>query len=226
MAQNTSTAVMQRRVEPHDSLDDFPTPPWATRALLEHVIIPAVGPVERQVCWEPAANRGYMVRPLTEYFGRVVASDAHDYGVGYEVRDFLFPGDDLRVDWVITNPPFRLGREFVEKALEVSKAGVAMFVRLAFLESEDRYENLFRKHPPAIVAQFVERVVLHKGKIVDPNIPIQDPITGKLRKPSTATAYTWIVWLHGFTKTHFQWIPPCRKKLERPGDYVEGVSAS
>lgn len=35
MTANRSTAVMQRRVEPLDSLDDFPTPPWATRALCE-----------------------------------------------------------------------------------------------------------------------------------------------------------------------------------------------
>lgn len=35
MTQNTSHAVMAQRVEAHDSLDDFPTPPWATRALLE-----------------------------------------------------------------------------------------------------------------------------------------------------------------------------------------------
>jgi hypothetical protein len=27
---------MAQRVEPKDSADDFPTPPWATRALLEH----------------------------------------------------------------------------------------------------------------------------------------------------------------------------------------------
>ena len=33
MAQNTSTAVMARRAEAPDSLDFFPTPPWATRAL-------------------------------------------------------------------------------------------------------------------------------------------------------------------------------------------------
>jgi hypothetical protein len=32
--QNTSHAVMAQRVEPAHSLDDFPTPPWATRALL------------------------------------------------------------------------------------------------------------------------------------------------------------------------------------------------
>lgn len=36
--QNTSHAVMAQRIEAKDSLDDFPTPPWATRALIEHVI--------------------------------------------------------------------------------------------------------------------------------------------------------------------------------------------
>jgi len=35
--QNTSHAVMAQRVEPHDSLDFFPTPPWATRALCEWI---------------------------------------------------------------------------------------------------------------------------------------------------------------------------------------------
>ncbi len=35
MSQNRSSAVMQQRSEPPDSLDDFPTPPWATRAICE-----------------------------------------------------------------------------------------------------------------------------------------------------------------------------------------------
>jgi hypothetical protein len=35
--QNTSHAVMAQRTEPKDSPDDFPTPPWATRALIEHI---------------------------------------------------------------------------------------------------------------------------------------------------------------------------------------------
>ena len=38
MTQNRSHAVMQQRHEAHDSLDDFPTPPWATRALMECVL--------------------------------------------------------------------------------------------------------------------------------------------------------------------------------------------
>ncbi len=36
--QNTSHAVMAQRTEAKDSLDNFPTPPWETRRLLEHVI--------------------------------------------------------------------------------------------------------------------------------------------------------------------------------------------
>lgn len=70
MTQNTSSAVMQRRSEPHDSLDDFPTPPWATRALCEWMKSSRMrhGMVS---CREPAANRGHMVKPLREYFQRV-----------------------------------------------------------------------------------------------------------------------------------------------------------
>jgi len=34
---NTSHAVMAQRTEAADSPDDLSTPPWATRALIEHV---------------------------------------------------------------------------------------------------------------------------------------------------------------------------------------------
>lgn len=34
MAQNRSNAVMATRVEASDSLDDFPTPPWATQPVI------------------------------------------------------------------------------------------------------------------------------------------------------------------------------------------------
>ena len=34
---NQSASVMQQNAEPHGSLGDFPTPPWATRALLNRL---------------------------------------------------------------------------------------------------------------------------------------------------------------------------------------------
>lgn len=205
MTQNRSTAVMQRRSEPHNSLDDFPTPPWATRALCEWLNFREIPSF---VCREPAANRGHMMRPLSEYFARVDASDIHDYGAGFPVDDYLFGPDPDTVDWTITNPPFRLAEQFIGRALRTSRLGVAVIVRSAFLEGSGRYNRLFSMTPPTDILQFTERVVMHKGKLSP--------------KGSTATAYCWLVWRKHRPQngTHFHWIAPCRKRLERPEDYA------
>lgn len=210
MTQNRSSAVMQQRREPHDSLDDFPTPPWATRALIEHLVDVLWWPhVDNDVVREPAANRGYMVRALHERFRAVEASDVHDYGAGFPVLDYLWGPRPTTVDWTITNPPFRLAQQFIDRALETSRKGVAMFVRSSFLEGADRYHALFKTRRPKLVLQFVERVVIHKGKLV--------------KKGSSATAYSWVVWQCGpwpsNRNTEFDWIAPCRRRLERPADY-------
>lgn len=201
--QNTSHAVMQQRHEAHDSLDDFPTPPWAGRALCEHVI--AVDPQDS--LWEPAANRGFLLRGLASYFRTAHGSDVHDYGAGFRVADFLFPGPVPVADWIITNPPFRLAEQFARRGLEVAGKGVALLTRTSFLEGAQRHRELFSVQPPLIVAQFVERVPMVKGR--------HDPAA------STATSYCWIVWARDRKRgepTQFVWIPPCRKRLERSGD--------
>lgn len=202
--QNTSTAVMQRRIEPHHSLDDFPTPPWATRALCERLSFrPPL------TCREPAANRGHMVRPLAEYFGAVEAADICDYGAGYPVQDYLFGPRPPMVDWTITNPPFRLAQEFIERAHQTSARGVAVILRSAFLEGGGRYRELFSINPPSLILQFAERVVMHKGTLS--------------AKGSTATAYCWLVWQKGVSGTEFDWIGPCRRRLERASDYGAAI---
>lgn len=197
---------MAQRHEALDSLDDFPTPPWAARALCEHVIHYARGSFNS--VWEPACNRGFMLRGLDDYFYRVHASDIFDYGIGAPVGDFLFSGEaDPMPGWIITNPPFRLAARFVHRSLNIARRGVAMLTRTAFLEGADRYATLFARQRPSIIAQFVERVPMVKGRC--------DP------KASTATAYCWLVWDRApqSNTTQFVWIPPCRRKLERPGDY-------
>lgn len=222
MSQNTSSAVMQQRSEPHDSLDDFPTQPWATRALCEWIAKSSPKRLGDMSVREPAANRGHMVRPLFEYFGHVMASDVHDYGAGYRVEDYLFGPDDHfdRTDWTITNPPFRLAVEFIERARRLSRVGTAMLVRTAFLEGIDRYEKLFSVDPPTVVLQFVERVVMHRGVLRRTGEKYIDPETGKEKTATTATAYQWLVWINGAPRLPFDWIPPCRKQLERAEDYA------
>lgn len=210
--QNTSHAVMAQRFEPKDSADDFPTPPWATRALIEHVI--GSSEVKGMTCLEPAAGRGYMSRPLAEYFASVDSADAHPYGFG-KVRDFLtHPYEALSHDWVITNPPFRLAEEFVERSIKVARVGVAILARTVFLESVGRYETIFRKAPPTTFAQFSERVPMIKGRVD--------------AKASTATGYAWFVWVKSKQNEHpkLSWVPPCRKALEKEGDYASFSSSS
>lgn len=218
--QNTSSAVMQRRVEAHDSLDDFPTPPWATRALMAHVLGP-MGLYSRfQRAAEPCANRGYMVKPLLEYFGHVIASDIMDYGAGFEVRDYIFPGPLPAAEWTFFNPPFRLADQFLFRSFETPDwQGTAMLVRQAFLEGTDRYRKIYSIRPPTIYAQFAERVIMHKGILRDPDIAYFDPERGKMVKPSTATSYCWLVWVKDMPRQPPIWIPPCRKLLTKEGDY-------
>jgi hypothetical protein len=42
------------------------------------------------------------------------------------------------------------------------------------------------------------------------------------KKASTATGYGWLVWEKGRpARPQLVWIPPCRKILERDGDYQQ-----
>jgi hypothetical protein len=223
-------ATMQSRVEPDDSLDFFPTPPWATRTLIEDILMRE--PIKLQpdvfTVWEPACGEGHISGVLAEYFGNVVATDVFDYsaeGVSPPawngVLDFLDPsngaadlveGED--VDWIITNPPFAEQKtlEFTLRALKLAKRGVAMFVRQQWLDSGiERYERLFRDMPPTIYAQFVDRVNLCKGR--------WDPEGG------TATAYCWLIWLKGWDRQPVLWIPPGRRVERARPDDVERFTA-
>jgi hypothetical protein len=197
----------QNRRSPKGGSDDYPTPPWATRAFLQNVL-----PLDlsTKTCWEPAANRGHMVKPLRERFGTVIASDFIDYGAGYPVVDFLngehTPPD---VDWIITNPPFNRAEAFVHRALGVAREGVAVLVRSTWAEGKGRYNLLFNPMPPAAIAQYVERVPIVAGRLDE--------------KAVSNMPYSWFVWYSGGREcggTRFVWIPPSRKDFEREEDYL------
>ncbi len=199
---NGARTIMASRVESARARDDFPTPPWATRALMERVLPHALGhdwAPSFLTAWEPACGRGIMADVLREYFRGVLASDLYDYGQAYTGWNFLKgPAALDTYDWIITNPPFgKKTTPFVLRAIDLARTGVAMFLRLQILETLERYERIFRPHPPTVVAPFVERVNLCKGR--------WDP------KGGTATAYCWVVWIKGRDPLPMYWIPPGQK---------------
>lgn len=211
-------SVMNQRHSAMDSLDFFPTPPWATRALLADVL-----PNEewrRHSIWEPAAGEGHMTRVLLERCRIIFSSDVHDYGKKYKVGSFVGQGPDviktapMRPDWIITNPPFNLALEFAQRGISAARRGVALLVRSNWAEGCERYEQLFAVHRPSIIAQFAERVPMVKGRY-DPDA-------------STSTAYSWFVWLQNESQsrpTEFHWIAPgARERNTRPDDVARFTS--
>ena len=211
------TSVMASRERALDSLDYFPTPPWAARAGGE--LIKRLDPVAK-TCWEPACGGGHMAAGLEGYFDEVGYSDVHQYpGMPDDcVRDFLDP--DMEVadwDWIVTNPPFVRGEAFVRRAWARATRGVAMLLRLSFLEGGARHKLLYEDCPLTVCAPFSERVPMVKGR--------WDPAA------SSATAYAWFVWVKpevGVIRAPVLWpIPPGTKaRLTRPDDAARfGVEA-
>lgn len=114
-----------------------------------------------------------------------------------EILDFLeLSNKDIdRPRDIITNPPYKYAKEFVEKAIKVSEPGakIAMLLKLTFLEGKGRRE-LFDEAPPKYIYVFSSRTKCAKSGDFDG--------TG-----SSAVAYGWFVWEVGFTgEPSVRWI--------------------
>jgi hypothetical protein len=184
--------------------------------------------------WEPACGELHMAKVLAEFCDQVRASDVFRYSAEHELIDFTLTGStEPEVDLIVTNPPFAAAEAFIATALGRARRAVAMLVRSAFLEGGGRHERLFAVTPPTHVLQFVERVVMLEGRLVRANEP--DPFTQDGRSVRSATAYCWLVWMMdgpgkvlgwpAIAETKLMWIPRCRERLERPGDYPDYARA-
>lgn len=136
--------------------DYYPTPQDCTIALVNYLNIP-----KGTTIWEPACGEGYMSSALEQCGYNVISTDIEDYGCGYEVEDFLeSPGREC--DWIITNPPFSLSAQFVEKAISLHKP-FALLLKSQYWHSKNRLP-LFDKHRPKYVLPLTWRPDFEFGK--------------------------------------------------------------
>lgn len=167
--------------------DYYATEPRAVELLLEQEEFASK-------VWEPACGEGHISKVLKEHGCEVFSSDLIDRGYGDGWMDFLQFKQTKEMDCdIITNPPYKFAKEFVEKALDVVAPGhkVAMFLKLTFLEGQGRRE-LFRNNPPQTV--YVSSARLQCGKNGD--------FTG-----TSMVAYAWFVWQKGYPgPTIVRWI--------------------
>jgi hypothetical protein len=169
-----------------DGPDFFPTPRWATFALVDNEKF--VGDV-----WECACGDGAMSRVFEEAGAKVYSSDLYDRGYGEIGHDFLAP--QRFADNIVTNPPYNSAEGFVASGLGYAKRKFALLLRLAFLEGANRANSIFTRTPPARVWVFSERITFYP-KGVDP-------------KGSGTTAYAWFVWdKDAPDTTELKWFKP------------------
>ena len=166
--------------------DDFyPTPPEATYSLLDREKF--IGSI-----WECACGNGAISKILKEKKYNVYSSDLIDRGYGDTGIDFL--KTYRRTDNIITNPPFKLGTEFVYQACHLASKKVAMLCRINFLEGVAR-GKMFRNTPLKNVYVFSRRITFI------------NPDSGKKSHGGGMLAFAWFIWEKGYdNKPTIDWI--------------------
>ncbi|HXL64748.1 MAG TPA: hypothetical protein VN938_06800 [Xanthobacteraceae bacterium] len=168
-----------------DGPDFFPTPAWATYALIDNENFSGE-------IWESACGNGAMSRVLDKTKCTVVSSDLYDRGFGEVGVDFLTV--DRRSDNIITNPPYNSAEGFVKSGVQKATKKFALLLRLAFLEGANRASTIFSKIPPSRVWVFSERITFY-------------PV-GAVQKGTGTTAYAWFVWDKDASGTELKWLKP------------------
>lgn len=166
--------------------DFFPTPPWATYALIDNERFD--GDI-----WECACGDGSMSRVLDETGQPLHSSDLYDRGFGEIGVDFLTTS--RKFSNIITNPPYNSAESFVATGVKLANRKLALLLRLAFLEGANRARTIFRTCPPSRVWVFSERITFYPP--------------GVERKGTGTTAYAWFVWdKDAPSGTELRWFKP------------------
>lgn len=140
--------------------------------------------------WECACGEGHLSKYLESLGFRVYSTDLIDRGYGKGGIDFI----NSQMKWggyILTNPPYKYAKEFVEHGIELIEDGnyVIMFLKLQFLEGKARRE-MFKKYPPKYVYVFSSRQ--------------RCAMNGNFEKYANegeshgAVAYCWFMWEKGF----------------------------
>ena len=150
---------------------------------------------------EPCVGNGNIADTVKKFYKTeidITGVDIVDRGYPNTiVQDFLTWQTDEKFEAIITNPPYSLAIEFVEKGIKLltdetedtCNGQMAMFLKIQFLEGAKRKE-LFEKYPPKYIYVFRNRMATwNNGEPLDPN--------GK--RWATTMCHAWFIWGKGST---------------------------
>lgn len=177
--------------------DFYATPPIATKVLVNY-LKENYPNIKDKIIWEPACGKGHISEVLKENGYLVISSDIIDRGYGMCGEEMNFLESKHKIDYnIITNPPYKFAKEFVEKAMELITDDnyCCMLLKLTFLEGKKRYQ-MFKKYPPMKVLVFSDRINCSLGG----DFENTDEIGG-------AVCYAWYIWKKGYNgNTEIDWL--------------------
>ncbi len=175
-----------KRVADLGGPDYFPTPRWATHALIDNE------PFDGDI-WECACGDGAMAQVLATTGNKIIATDLYPRGYGASGIDFLKATQPAAN--IVTNPPYNVAEAFVAQGLALAEKKVALLLRLAFLEGVNRANTIFANTPPARVWVFSERITFY--------------MSGVTERGNGTTAYAWFIWDKSHAgPTELRWLKP------------------
>ena len=170
--------------------DYYATNPSDTKEFLE--LIDEEYKLDGSKIIEPAAGEGHIVNVLKSRYphSKITSRDLVDRGIG-EIEsgiDFLNDSRTEHFDFTITNPPFNIAKDFIDKSLKISDVAF-IFAKLQFLEGVSR-KPWFANVPLKYVYVYSHRANPWKnGQSTDEN--------GK--KWSSTMAFAWYVFDKSYT---------------------------
>lgn len=163
--------------------DFYQTPYGLTRLLLDEIR----GELGTSFVLEPCCGEGAIVTVLKESGINCVYID-----IKYDT-DFLdstLKKENTAFPWIITNPPYSLAFEFIQKAKEVCN-NFAFLLPLSYLHGKKRYEEIYKdtQFPLTDVYWFVRRPML------------KDTIREDGKHETGMMEYAWFIWKRGGDST-------------------------
>lgn len=174
--------------------DFYPTPGGATVALFEDVDSVAI----RGNILEPCVGAGDMAQIIKDYRGNIRTNDIDTRWRADSHEDATQDIFAPNVDWIITNPPFNVGFEILENLYIQARYGIAMFLRVTFMEPTKKRGNWLANHPPS--------KIIHVPRI---------SFTGDRNNDSVHCA--WLIWYKGYTPK----VPYVTVTRDKMAEYTE-----
>lgn len=166
--------------------DYYQTPYSLTRKLLNREYFD-----KRKLILEPCCGKGAILKVLNE----------KGYNcTGYDINDdnhFDFLEQDLKVPYIITNPPFRLAKEFILHMKEVVEEKFALLLPLNYLHGKERFDIIWNDNDFKLKNIFV----LTRYPMLTQDIR-ED---GKYK--TGMMVYAWYIWDKSYkNKPYIEWI--------------------